>query len=51
LVEQAVPYRSFGRMSCEYSVWFSFESLLCPLRHEDGDRLLGAASRIPDAGS
>lgn len=51
VVEQAVPYRSFGRMTCEYSDWFSFESLLCPLRHEDGDQLLGVASRVPEAGS
>ena len=47
--EQAVPYRSIGRMKCEYSDWFSFESLLCPLRHEDGDQLLGIAVRVPEA--
>lgn len=43
-----MPYRSLGRMACEYSDGFSFESLLCPLRHEDGDQLLGVASRVPD---
>jgi hypothetical protein len=48
VVEQGVPYRSVGRMACEYSDWFSFESLLCPLRHEDGDQLLGVAVRVPD---
>lgn len=46
VVEQAIPYRSIGRMACAYSDWFSFESLLCPLRHEDGDQLLGVAVRI-----
>jgi hypothetical protein len=51
VVEKAVPYRSLGRMKCEYSDWFSFESLLCPLRHEDGDQLLGIAARVPEAGS
>lgn len=51
VLEQALPYRSFGRMKCEYSDWFSFESLLCPLHHEDGDQLLGVAVRIPESGS
>jgi hypothetical protein len=51
VIEQAVPYRSLGRMKCEYSDWFSFESLLCPLRHEDGDQLLGVAVRVPEAGA
>jgi hypothetical protein len=50
VLEQAQPYRSLGRMKCEYSDWFSFESLLCPLRHEDGDQLLGVAVRVPEAG-
>ncbi len=50
VTEQARPYRSIGRMRCEYSDWFSFESLLCPLRHADGDRLLGVAARVPEAG-
>ena len=49
VLEQARPYRSVGRMKCEYSDWFSFESLLCPLRHEDGDQLLGIAARVPEA--
>lgn len=48
--EQALPYHSLGRMSCEYSDWFSFESLLCPLRHEGGAQLLGIAVRVPEAG-
>ena len=48
VVEQGVPYRSLGRMACEFSDWFSFESLLCPLRHADGDQLLGVAARVPD---
>lgn len=43
------PYRSLGRMKCEYSDWFSFESLLCPLRHEEGDQLLGVAVRLPES--
>jgi len=51
VIEQALPYRSTGRMRCEYSDWFSFESLLCPLRHEDGDQLLGIAVRVPEEGS
>ncbi|GAB2177948.1 PAS domain-containing protein [Dongia sp. agr-C8] len=50
VTEQAQPYRSLGRMKCEYSDWFSFESLLCPLRHEDGDQLLGVAARVPEPG-
>ena len=49
VLEQALPYRSVGRLKCEYSDWFSFESLLCPLRHEDGDQLLGVAARVPEA--
>jgi hypothetical protein len=51
VLEQAQPYRSIGRMKCEYSDWFSFESLLCPLRHEDGDQLLGVAARVPEDGA
>ncbi len=49
--EQAQPYRSIGRMNCEYSDWFSFESLLCPLRHEDGDQLLGVVARVTETGA
>ncbi|WP_395019512.1 PAS domain-containing protein [Dongia sp.] len=50
VTEQAQPYRSLGRMKCEYSDWFSFESLLCPLRHADGVQLLGVAARVPEPG-
>ena len=46
VTEQRRPYRSLGRMKCEWSDWFSFESLLCPLRHEDGDQLLGVAVQL-----
>jgi hypothetical protein len=49
VTERKQPFRSLGRMKCAYSDWFSFESLLCPLRHDDGDQLLGVAVRLRDA--
>jgi len=41
--ESGHAWHSTGRLRCEWSDWFRFESLLCPLRHAGGDQLLGVA--------
>ena len=43
VLERGRPYHSIGRLRCEWSHWFRFESLICPLRHDGGDQLLGIA--------
>lgn len=48
VLENGRAYHSIGRLRCEWSDWFRFESLLCPLRHAGGDQLLGIAAVIGD---
>jgi len=43
VLESGRSYHSAGRLRCEWSDWFRFESLICPLRRDGGDQLLGVA--------
>lgn len=46
VVEAGEPFHSIGRLHCGWSDWFTFESLICPLRQDGGaDQLLGVAAQ------
>ncbi len=46
ILEQGVPHHSLGRLQWDAIDWFHFESLVCPLRNDGPDQLLGVAVRV-----
>ncbi len=48
VAESGRAWHSLGSLECSWSDWFRFESLLCPLRHEGDDQLLGIAVTLKE---